>query len=96
MTNEGTLDVSLVLDRSWPVDGFGPVSKVIAQLPEPTSLPAGTRIVVYARGKRGPGIVSRLFGPRRKAHVAVRCSALLARGYREIGAANDVAWGVAP
>jgi hypothetical protein len=38
----------------------------------------------------------------RKAHAAVRCTALLARGYREIGCGTDpksgeeVVWGLAP
>ena len=102
MAIEGAIDVSLVLERGWPSDGIGPVAKVIAQLPEPASLAPGTRVVVHARARRGPGVLSRLFGMRRQAHVAVRCSALLARGYREIGAARDdktgetIAWGIAP
>jgi hypothetical protein len=102
MTQPPALDVSLVLSRGWPADGIGPIANVLAQIPDPLGLSSGTRVIVRARGRRGAGLLARLFGPRRKAHVAVRCTALLALGYRGVGAGRDnatgemLAWGVAP
>jgi len=102
MIRPPTLDVSLVLSRAWPTDGIGPVANVLAQIPDPSGLSSGTRVIVHARGRRGAGLFARLFGPRRTAHVAVRCTALLALGYRDVGAGRDqgagetLAWGVAP
>jgi hypothetical protein len=92
------------LDRGWPRDGFGPISTVASQLPDPLELAAGSLVLVHeterpARGLRG--LVS-LWKRKRRAHPAVRCSALLARGYLDIGAAVDarsgerLAWGFAP
>ncbi|SRR6266542_159986 len=97
-----------VLDRNWPGDGIGPVAVIIAQLPDPAELPEGELVVVREshRPRRGVGQwidwAKRLLRKPRKADAAVRCTALLARGYREIGAARDprtgeeLVWGLAP
>jgi hypothetical protein len=96
------------LDRKWPADGIGAVAVLVAQLPDPAELPAGSLLIVHERQAPRAGF-GRLFDrvkwlvlkPRR-AHAAVRCTALLARGYQEIGCAADpktgeeVVWGLAP
>jgi hypothetical protein len=97
-----------VLDRKWPADGIGPVATLVAQLPDPAELPAGSVLVVRQMQKPRGGLrglidhAVALVRRRRKAHVAVRCTALLARGYRDIGSSTDpktgeeLAWGLAP
>lgn len=100
-------EVHPALDRSWPADGIGPVSAIVAQLPDPAELPEGALLVVHESAKPADGLrrvaqgVATLWTGKRRAHVAVRCTALLARGYREIGAAVDprsgeeLTWGLA-
>jgi hypothetical protein len=95
------VEVFPVLDRSWPADGLGPIATLIAQLPDPTDLPKGALVVVHA-GARPAGGLSRWLGfTRKNAHRAVRCTALLARGFKGIGAAVDpqtseeLTWGIA-
>ena len=75
------------------------IGAVISQLPEVTSLPRGTRVVILGEPLRAGGIFARLFH-RDVVPRAVRCSALLARGYVHIGAGHDarkrdLAWGYA-
>jgi hypothetical protein len=92
------------LSAVWPLDGFGPVATVAAQLPDPHELAAGSLVVVHETGRRVRGLRRLLAFWKRKprAHAAVRCTALLARGYLEIGAALDarsgerLVWGFAP
>ena len=100
-------DVELfpVLDRTWPSDGLGPVAVIVAQLPDPADLPLGALVVVRESGRRPKGLrgwlasLKGLFAKPPKAHPAVRCTALLARGYREISCAasrrggEEVVWG---
>jgi hypothetical protein len=94
------IDVFPSLDAAWPKDGLGPIATVIAQLPDPASLPKGSLVVVHGSGRTRPNAVVRWLLPkRREVHAAVRCTALLARGYRNVGAAVDpkagekLAWG---
>jgi hypothetical protein len=96
------------LDRSWPAHGLGPVAVIVGQLPDPANLPPGALVVVRdaARPPRGFRRLARgirsLWRKPPKAHAAVRCTALLARGYREIAARIDprtgehLVWGLAP
>jgi hypothetical protein len=92
------------LGASWPADGFGLVATVVAQIPDPHELAAGALVFVHETGPRERGLRRLLALLRRKprAETAVRCSALLARGYSEIGAALDarrgeqLVWGYAP
>jgi hypothetical protein len=100
-------DVELfpILDRTWPADGLGPVAVIVAQLPDPADLRQGALVVVRESGPRPKGFrgwlasLKGLFTKPPKAHPAVRCTALLARGYREISSAahrrsgEDVVWG---
>jgi hypothetical protein len=75
------------------------VHRVAAQVPLADALPEGTLVVVLERAERSSGLVSRLLSPRPRVPLAVRGSALLARGYGEIGAGVDpssgeeLAWG---
>lgn len=81
---------------------------LVAQLPDPAELPAGSLLIVRETQRPRPGFrrwldrAKALVRKPRKAHAAVRCTALLARGYREIGCGTDpktgeeVVWGLAP
>jgi len=97
-----------LLDRKWPADGLGAVAILVAQLPDPAELPAGSLLIVRQMQRPRAGIrrwldrVRALVQKPRTAHAAVRCTALLARGYRDISCATDpktgeeVVWGLAP
>jgi hypothetical protein len=100
-------DVELfpILDKNWPSDGLGPVATIVAQLPDPSELRRGALVVVRESGPPPKGFgafmaaLKGLFTKPPKVHAAVRCTALLARGYREISSApnkrsgEDVVWG---
>jgi hypothetical protein len=95
------------LDRSWPADGLGPIAVIVGQLPDPGDLRKGAVVVVRHGGPPPRGIrrlvrtIASVWNRPRRAHPAVRCSALLARGYRDISAAADprtgeeLVWGIA-
>lgn len=97
-----------VLDRTWPANGLGPVAVIVAQLPDPATVPAGEIVVIRDSGRPLRGLrrfargVQSLWRKPPKAHPAIRCTALLARGYREISARTDprsgesLVWGIAP
>jgi hypothetical protein len=84
-----TAEVSLVLDGTWPPDGMGAVRVVLAQLPDPATLLPGTRVVVHASHVRRSNPLLRWILRPRQAHVAIRCTALLARGYRDVCVERD-------
>jgi hypothetical protein len=73
---------------------------VAAGIPEASSLEPGTRVYVLGAASRGAGILARLRGSLPVSRVT-RCTALLVRGYVEIGAGvdevsgADLAWGMA-
>jgi hypothetical protein len=87
---------------------MGPVATILAQLPDPGELSPGALLVVRDAGKPPQGFrrlargVRSLWRKEPRAHAAVRCTALLARGYRDIGARLDprtgeaLVWGFAP
>lgn len=101
-------DVELfpILDKNWPSDGLGPVAVIVAQLPAPSELRKGALVIVRESGPRPKGFAAwvaplkALFAKPPKVHAAVRCTALLARGYRDISSApskkngEDVVWGI--
>jgi hypothetical protein len=91
------------LPAGWPPDGLGPLDALTGQLPAADTLPAGAWVAVRAaRAPGSRGLLARLLGSRpAEAHLALRCTALLARGYEQVGAGLDdrgqvVAWGRVP
>jgi len=85
----------------WPASGLGPILVLLEGLPDPQSVGKGAWIAVFPgpSAPRRKGIVSRLFTPRttEHLHLAVRCTALLARGYVRICAdEHGTAFGQAP
>jgi hypothetical protein len=93
------VQVHPAVGEDWPADGLGPVEPLAEQLPDPTRLAPGTWVAIRpGRDARAPGWVGRLLGRRRaRVHVAVRCTALLARGYVHVCADQaDTAYGQAP
>lgn len=89
---------AVVLDAaSLNGDDAGAVAR---QLPDASTLPEGTLVVVSGEAIRGVGILGRLFGGGTTAvNRAARCAALVARGYVDVGAGIDpatkidIAWG---
>ncbi len=75
--------------------GDDSIAGIAAQLPEGASLPSGTPVFVLAKAADVRAFW-RLFAPAQTVPLAARCSALLARGYVDIGADADLAWGHAP
>jgi hypothetical protein len=79
------------------------VSSVVAQVPRATTLPPRTPIVLLGNAVRATGVWRRLLGAG-TVHVtrASRCTALVARGYVDVGGgidevtASDLAWGWSP
>jgi hypothetical protein len=80
------------------------VASIMRALPDPAELPPGALVVVPAALARAPSLarsVLAVFGRAKTVSRARRCSALVARGYVHVGAAEDdkhvdVAWGYAP
>jgi hypothetical protein len=77
------------------------IAKVAEQVPLASTLPSGTSVVVLGRA-RSRRRLWRLLGRTVPISRAARCSALLVRGYVDIGAGvdeatgSDLAWGSAP
>jgi len=102
------LELYPTFDKSWPADGLGPVATILSQLPDPAELVAGALVLVRETEKPPQGLwrvargVTGLWRKLPRAHVAVRCTALLARGYRDIAARVDprtgeaLVWGFVP
>jgi hypothetical protein len=68
--------------------------QIAAELPSQSSLPAGTLVVVLGDASPSGGFVKRLLKrDREPVSRAARATALLARGFTEIGAAHDEASG---
>jgi len=77
--------VTPVLDDEWPADGLGPVEPVMAQIPAPSTLPAKTWVAVLpGEAPPGRGLSRLLRRGEKRAHLAVRCGALLAHGYSNV------------
>lgn len=79
------------------------VLDVMARLPEPSELAPGTLVIVPAKVEAPRSLASSvraLLGRPKTVSRALRCSALVARGYVDVGAAedgaDDLAWGYAP
>ena len=99
--HDAPVAVLLSLPAGWPPTGLGDVDTIAAQLPDPSSLAAGTLVVILGEGMASPGLFGRLLRPRGRIARAVRASALLVRGYVDIGGGldpstrQDLAWGYA-
>ena len=81
----------------------GSLATVIAALPDPAALDPGTLVVIPARmaGAKSLGrSLLAVFGRAKTVARTRRCTALVARGYIDVGAAEgddgDLAWGRAP
>jgi hypothetical protein len=95
------LSIQPTVGPDWPMSGLGPIQTLLEGLPDPDTLDKGAWIAVFPgpHTRRRKGLVSRLFTPRTAEHVhlAVRCTALLARGYVRICAdEHGTAFGQAP
>jgi hypothetical protein len=79
------------------------VASIMQKLPDPAELPAGALVLVpgeIAGARSLARSVLAVFGRTRTVARALRCSALVARGYVRVGAGDDdqsdLAWGYAP
>jgi hypothetical protein len=86
-------DVEVALEMPTAPDLSGAVAEAHGKLPDPAELPKGQRVVVL--GSRRRGLLAGLLGAK-PVPPSVRATALLARGYVEIGADGDRVWGHAP
>jgi hypothetical protein len=84
-------------------DEAASVVSIMAKLPDPAELPAGALVLVpgeIAGARSLARSVLAVFGRTKTIARALRCSALVARGYVRVGAAadenGDLAWGYAP
>ena len=86
-------------------DDAGSVAAIMSKLPDPASLPAGTLVIVPGEiasyGRSLARTVLAVLGRTKTVTRARRCSALVARGYVDVGAAEDdthadLAWEYAP
>ncbi|MCS6900822.1 MAG: hypothetical protein RMJ98_13885 [Myxococcales bacterium] len=90
-----------VLPPDWPQDGMGPLAVITSQIPAADTVPQGTWIAIRPSRACHHGLLQRLLRKPAYAHLALRCTALLARGYEHVGAGMDgqgqeVAWGRSP
>jgi hypothetical protein len=70
---------------------------VADQIPRASSLISGSRVMLSATAKRDGGILRRLLGSRTiPVPRSTLCTALLVRGYVDIGADEAGAWGRGP
>jgi hypothetical protein len=75
----------------------GSVAAMASQIPHASTLSARASVVVPAAAVRRGGVLRRWLGDRSvPVPTAVRCAALLVRGYVDIGADEARAWGYAP
>jgi hypothetical protein len=78
------------------------VADAVAAIPSPATLSEGRLVVIPSTDERSSSLGTALRALFRGGDVlaptALRCTALVARGYVEVGASDDgaIAWGVAP
>jgi hypothetical protein len=95
--SDAATDVAVLLETV--ADDCGSLAEIVAQLPEVSSLPERATVVVLGEAKRGARSWPRWLGSRAVAVPrSLRCTALLVRGYVDIGAAvwdgkDDLVWG---
>lgn len=72
-------------------------AEVAAQLPHARTRAAGSALIVSATASQKRGALGRFLGDGKvKVPLASRCTALLARGYVDLSASGEAAWGVVP
>jgi hypothetical protein len=99
--SSNAMGTAVVLDAT---DGdLERVESIVTQIPRANSLAPGSPLVVFGSATSEARSWRRLFGAHRVAVTrAARCSAMLARGYVDIGAGvddrsgADLAWGWTP
>ncbi len=75
------------LPADWPASGLGDPGRLARELPDPSSLPPSSWVAITSGAARAPGLWARLRGhPFPTLHLAVRCTALLLRGYVNVRA----------
>ncbi len=75
------------LPADWPSSGLGDAGRLARELPDPATLPPASWVAITAGTPPAPGLWARLRGrPPPTVHLAVRCTALLLRGYVNVGA----------
>ena len=91
-------DVALLLDATG--SDLNTVEALLPQVPMASTLPSGALLVIFGAAARGGPIWRRLlWGRAAPVARALRCTAMLARGYVDIGAGPDergsasLAWG---
>jgi hypothetical protein len=94
-----TADAIAVLLDAGAADDPRTIAGVAAQLPHASTLPSGTAVFVLGKATAARAFW-RLLARDLPVPRASRCTALLAKGYVDIGAddvnADDLAWGLAP
>jgi hypothetical protein len=93
MSERDVLTVALDATDADPED----VSAIARQIPDAVSLGPRTRVTVLRTATRRGGLLRRFLGDTRvPVSRAVRCTALLVRGYVDVGADSERSWGVVP
>jgi len=72
---------------------------IMLALPDPSELAPGALVIVPAQiggGRSFTKSVLAVFGRNKTVPTALRCTALVARGYVHVGAADDLAFGYVP
>ena len=69
------------------------LASIAERIPAASELSEGTAVVILGSAGRGRGLVAKLFGKNDPVPRALRASALLVRGYRDIAASVDEASG---
>ncbi len=94
---------AIVVELDASTSDLSTVGAVVAQVPECGGLPHRTLVVLLGQAGRGGGTWRRLVRMNvTPVSRAARCSALLVRGYVDIGAgtddgtARDLVWGWSP
>jgi hypothetical protein len=94
------VSVAVLLDR--PASGASPtLDEVVDQLPPPSTLAAGTLVIVLGDAAPSGALLGRWLGGRVRIPRHLRSSALLALGYTRLGGGvdgvggkrRDLAWG---
>lgn len=94
---DGAEDVAVLLEAA--AAGCGTLAQIVEQLPDVSSLPQSATVVVLGDAVRRASSWRRWLGSRSVfVSRSLRCAALLARGYVDIGAATwdgreDLVWG---